>query len=770
MVAPTACSQSSDTAAGRRPAFLLGVIGLAAALGCAAALGGMAERASASSGLVLIAAHAALFALGLWAICRVVARAWRPLLVWGGASCAVAALLSLVPRWAPALRSGVLYYHVAAGVAVAALALSAAVRGDASQRKGRWLSGVPVLVVVGLLAGYGYREWRWAAWSPPRYNSAACYRFLTATTGEQSGEPNFPSALRVSGGPSRDCRSSGCHVQLQQSTATHPHASAGSSPAYTRLLAEFVQRRGGEAGRWCRGCHAPDTLAEGAPVPAAGGGIGCGSCHRVADVHALYGSASLQLCAGGDGERHPWEVMLRLKEHAAQQLRPSLFRSAEFCGACHRKNWSLPQNGFHWMPGPDEYGQWRASRYAPAALFASGERAQPRSCLSCHNAHGGEPPAERRSRPALDLSLFLRRGPGGRLVEALEQPIQVRVGEPLVLDVVVRNSGIGHDFPTGMPDLQESWLEVTLLDSTGRPRLASGRVAPGGRLPASAHVYRLVAVDRQQRPIRHGNLDEMVAVAEWRRIPAGAADVARFAFEVPSGGVGEIRVRLRRRRPEFSTWVGEAVQREPELLASVESGGLPAAGVERWREYALALAGVKAYPEALQALARAQQADGGDVETRLAFGRVYLDDGDLLAAREQFRHAASGDPQRGRAWEGAVLRRMGQPDQAAALLEPLVRRFPRDLRLRFELGSAYLAALRNSDAAREFEAMLDVDPIDVSAHYNLMLCLQRLNRLTDARREETIYRLLRREPSRVPEPKVSVEDRPLHLHRLEPLP
>jgi tetratricopeptide (TPR) repeat protein len=263
----------------------------------------------------------------------------------------------------------------------------------------------------------------------------------------------------------------------------------------------------------------------------------------------------------------------------------------------------------------------------------------------------------------------------------------------------------------------------------------------------------------------------MVAVAEWRRIPAGAADVARFAFEAPPGGVGQIRVRLlRRRRPDFSHWVGEAVQREPELLASVESGGPPATGGERWRVYGLALAAVKAYPEALQALARAQQADGGNVETRLAFGRVYLDDGDLLAAREQFRLAASGDPLRGRAWEGAVLRRMGQPDQAAALLEPLARRFPRDLRLRFELGSAYLAALRNSDAAREFEAMLDVDPIDISAHYNLMLCLQRLNRLTDARREETIYRLLRREPSRVPEPKVSLEDRPLHLHRLEPLP
>ena len=85
--------------------------------------------------------------------------------------------------------------------------------------------------------------------------------------------------------------------------------------------------------------------------------------------------------------------------------------------------------------------------------------------------------------------------------------------------------------------------------------------------------------------------------------------------------------------------------------------------------------------------------------------------------------------ERARAWQGAVLRQMGQPDRALALLAPLTRRYPRDRRLRFEIGQANMAQLRHDAAAAQFEALLDVDPTDVSGHWNLMLCRQRLNQL-----------------------------------------
>jgi len=783
MAVPPAPNQSPPRVPSRAPSWVVGVLLATGALLPATLLAAGGERFSPSLALVNLGAHALLFLVGLLLAART---AQMPVRV-GGALCAVAGVFALLPSLAGTPRLVLTYLHVAAGVLTVAMLLRTTIRGASPGRKRGWLSAVPLVAAVLLLSAYAYLERTWSDWRPPHYDSEACYRFLTATTGEQSGEPLFPSALRTHAAPERGCQQSGCHEQVHRSAGTHGHATAGSSVAYRRTLADFVQRRGSEAARWCRGCHSPEAASDSvssdspfltrersakllSPAESHLRGLTCTSCHRVDTVHALYGSAALRLRGGPSPEPHSWQVTLRPKEHAEQNLRPSLHRSAELCGACHRKNWNLPQNGFHWQPGPDEFGQWQTSRFAPSSLFAHGERAKARGCLGCHDAHTADRMVGRRSTPALELVLFRRSGPGGRLVQRWAEAPPVRAGEPLLLDVVVRNAGIGHDFPTGMPDLQEAWLEVTLSDRAGRVQLSSGVTAPGAPLPANSHVYRLIARDRDQHPVLHGNLDEMVSVAEWRTIPAGGADVGRFTFQVPPGGIGEVGVRLlRRRRPDFSRWAGEAIQREPEVLAEVEGGSpIPRSEAEAWRCYGTALAGVKAYPEALQALARSLQVRPGDTETLLALGRVYLDDGDLLAAREQFRQAAGSDPDRARAWEGAVLRRMGQPDQAAALLEPMVRRFSRDLRLRFELGSAYLAALRNDDAAHQFEAMLDVDPIDVSAHYNLMLCLQRLNRLTDARREETIYRLLRQDPSHASEAATSLEDRPLHLHPLEP--
>src|SRR5690606_21519912 len=145
---------------------------------------------------------------------------------------------------------------------------------------------------------------------------------------------------------------------------------------------------------------------------------------------------------------------------------------------------------------------------------------------------------------------------------------------------------------------------------------------------------------------------------------------------------------------------------------------------------------VKAYPQAIQALNRALSRNPTDLETLLALGRVFLEEGDLLAAREQYRRAAATAPGDARpaAWDAQIERRTGQPEAAARRLAPLVRTYPRDVELRFELRTALMDQLRNAEAAREFEAMLAVDPLERRAHFYLMLCRQRLIQLSVARR------------------------------------
>jgi hypothetical protein len=71
--------------------------------------------------------------------------------------------------------------------------------------------------------------------------------------------------------------------------------------------------------------------------------------------------------------------------------------------------------------------------------------------------------------------------------------------------------------------------------------------------------------------------------------------------------------------------------------------------------------------------------------------------------------------------------------------------------------------------------MLDIDPDDTAAHYNLMQCYRRMRRLSDARREEAIYRMLQddepltyiTEPYLREHPDAARERLPVHDHRLE---
>lgn len=637
-----------------------------------------------------------------------------------------AALLALSPA-ARGMRSVAVQGHAVLGLLALLCGAAAWVRPGEPGGRPR-LAGLLLVLLAGLPAAFyaGAGERRW---TPPAYDAERTFRFLTATTVEQAGEPSFPSALRLSGVP-ETCGSDGCHAGVHREGA---HASAGSGAAYLATYRDFVRRRGSDAGRWCQGCHNPESQL--GPTGAGTGGVRCGDCHGAEEVLALHGSAALRIRGGQGAEPAGWEVRLRPYGHRRRFLRDGMQRSPEFCAACHRKSYGLPQNEFDWMPGPDEYHEWQTSTASGQSLFAAGDAAPPRSCVDCHAPHGAPTPA-RPTPNAVTLDLFLRReGQPGRPAGEVGA---LRAGETVELDVVVRNSRVGHDFPYGMPDQQESWLEVAAEDARGRPL---ARTAPG-----DTAVYSLVALDRAGKPVVHGDLDRMVAVREWRRIPFAESDLARCRLRVPAG-LARVRLRLLRRlRPELARWAGLAPA-PPALLAEAVAAGPGAEAGDRaarYRSYGRALARARLYPEAIAALNESLRHSPRDGETLLALGQVYFAEGDLLAAGDRFREAAAYVPDRARAWEGAVLRRSGQPQAALDVLRPLSRRFPRDLRLRYELGLALMELLRHEEAAREFQALLGIDPLDVSGHFNLMRCWQRLNRLPDARREEALYTLLSR--------------------------
>src|SRR5467141_4405537 len=55
-------------------------------------------------------------------------------------------------------------------------------------------------------------------------------------------------------------------------------------------------------------------------------------------------------------------------------------------------------------------------------------------------------------------------------------------------------------------------------------------------------------------------------------------------------------------------------------------------------------------------------------------------------------------------------------------LRTVLEQFPRDRVVRNELGRVLFLQKRYADAAKEFEQTLSIDPEDLQANYNLMLC------------------------------------------------
>jgi tetratricopeptide (TPR) repeat protein len=88
-----------------------------------------------------------------------------------------------------------------------------------------------------------------------------------------------------------------------------------------------------------------------------------------------------------------------------------------------------------------------------------------------------------------------------------------------------------------------------------------------------------------------------------------------------------------------------------------------------------------------------------------------------------------------------ALREDGDFGGATAHLQTVLAQFPRDRVVRNELGRVLFLQRRYADAVKEFEQTLSIDPEDLQAHYNLMLCYNGLG--DDAKANEHKARYLR---------------------------
>jgi hypothetical protein len=108
------------------------------------------------------------------------------------------------------------------------------------------------------------------------------------------------------------------------------------------------------------------------------------------------------------------------------------------------------------------------------------------------------------------------------------RPSVPRPGEAATIDVVVRNLDVGHRFPGGVMDAQDTWIEVLVEDAAGKVIADAGRDEADRHTLSSymAHADGTRALVRETHEFRAG---------VWNHtIPPRDAAVVGYTFDVPA--------------------------------------------------------------------------------------------------------------------------------------------------------------------------------------------------------------------------------------------
>jgi len=373
----------------------------------------------------------------------------------------------------------------------------------------------------------------------------------------------------------------------------------------------------------------------------------------------------------------------------------------------------------------------------------------------------------------------------------------LRRGDTVRVDVVVRTKKVGHFFPGGTVDAYDTWLELKGTDDKGQTIFWSGMVEGDGKGPVEkgAHFYRSLQIDAHGNPINKRNAWATRAVVYVRLIPPGAADTVHYRVLISENTGNKITLHARLCYRKFSWWgtqfsfVGEPDEKSgrdvtpdyddrPFLLTKSIKGvsakqekipDLPIVTVaenevtllvvahnaptpepktialkdewQRWNDYGIGLFLQGDLKAAAAAFQKVTEADPNNPDGWVNIGRCAVQEGDMERARIVLEKALALSPNLARAnyFYARVLRADGNYDGAAARLRIVLSQYPRDRVALNDLGRVLFLQRKYQDAVKTLQSVLAIDPEDLQAHYNLMLCYNGLGNEKLAKQHQLRY-------------------------------
>ncbi len=388
----------------------------------------------------------------------------------------------------------------------------------------------------------------------------------------------------------------------------------------------------------------------------------------------------------------------------------------------------------------------------------------------------------------------------GGLVAPLRPNVPVLVpGKTYLLETVIRTLKMGHLFTEGTADSNEAWLDirVTTKNPDGSERVIgrSGGLGSGNQVDPWSHFVNNYVLDRNGNRIDRRNAQDIFVALYNHQIPPGAADSIHYQLIVPKDVKTPVTVEARLQYRKFDTtymkfvYGKDSVNELPIMTlasdvvvfpvtpgASVENGPPPTPEWQRWNDYGIGLLrkGGKTKGELRQAEQAFSQVEAlGRPDGPLNLARVYFLQGTVQdQAIAALKRAAAFNPPAPPwtvAWfTGQVNKQNGYLDEAIASFRSILAADNTETRGRgFDFSKAYLLinelaqtlferakqergesgkTLRTQllqEARAQFERVLELDPENATAHFNLDLLYRQLGDKDKAQAHAALYQKYR---------------------------
>lgn len=534
-----------------------------------------------------------------------------------------------------------------------------------------------------------------------------------------------------------------------------------------------------------------------------------------------------------NGKRIPGQVsfaeILSHPDRHSKAVMRDLLHKPEFCAACHKASLPAPLNDYKFLRAFTAYDEWQQSKFSqrnPLNFYT----ADFTTCQGCHmkrnpvsmpeyGAKNGSFASHRwlagntavpfyygfddqlkktieflRSGNYLNVDIFgLMKNNEDKLIAPLGRAsYRLAPNDVVEAYVVIQNKGIGHSLIPEVRDLYEAWVEFTVKDSAGKEIYHSGFLKPNGMLDPRAHSFTNRPVTDEGEFVDNHKVWTIHSTAYDNTVPAGRSVLVRYQFRMPAAISGPVsvtaKVNYRHLRqsylnnifgPDHPAYPVVELASRTRLLNFGENkpeAPDPADNPDwmRWNNLGIALLDESQYAESVAAFTEVVKLRHDYVDGYTNVGLTEISWEKYGSARTAIRKALSLDPGNARAlyYDGLLQRRAGNTQREISDFRKVVEMYPQSRDARRELGITYYQQKDEHAALEQFEALQQIDPDDVSAHYNLSILYRRMGQPDKAAEQQAMFVDKKVDPGAPTyalnflreHPEISTESIPWHVH------